>query len=169
MDKKPNPRFPRLDAFGREVLSDRPLVVYMDIDEKTGEVLQEGRPRQMSVQEAFERSVNRPLDDDYYDGYDDEDEIRSGNHGDFDLPEEEGRIPLLSPHQEGFIDRYAPSIEQATKMLLKAGYAVAGPDEDLPIPKSKGKTPVGKKSSPAGAPLEAGQDGDDTSSGVEAE
>lgn len=141
MDKKN--RFPRLNEKGQEILDSKPVVVYMEINEETGEVIQEGRPRPPSLQETLQRAINRPTYDEYdwYDDEEDEDAIRNGDHGNFDMPEQEGRIPILSPHQEGFVDRYGMSEPEAIKALVKAGYKVEKPAE----PSTEDPSPVAKK------------------------
>lgn len=138
----PNPRNPRLTVRGAEIVDPTPKVAFMKIDPKTGEVVQEGRPRPRSIEELLARSVYR---NDM--GYDVE-------HGDddFDVDEDDGSLPVFSPLQEGFMDANAPSLDQAIKTLKKAGKLP--PDFDYnPAPSPDApKVKKGARPQKAGAP-----------------
>lgn len=148
---------PRLPD-GRETLDERPTVVYMQFDEDTGEVTREGRPMPMTVEQLYNQSVARNL---AFDEYADEDD------DDFDEPEyDDTLIPELTPHQEGFIERYGPSEAAAMKILKKAGYAVVAPDEDIP---SETSSPEAKKSVKKAATLKQVPSELDNASGDDAD
>lgn len=145
---------PNINDKGQEVLDPKPVVVFMEINEETGEVITEGRPRPQTLQQLVEGSADRnALMWDYGDEEDD----------DYDVEDDAlyaGSIPDLSPHQEGFLEKYAPSTPDMIKALVKAGYSVtkpAGESEDEP--------PVAKKSSKGRAPQKAGEPEGDPASG----
>lgn len=133
-------RYPRLDTRGHEVLDPKPTVIYMRIDPNTGEVLQEGRPRPPTLEHTIHRSLVRNFmgDDSFYDA-DDE--------NDFDEPENDGSIPLHSPHSEGFTESVGMSEAQAIKTLKKAGKLP--PDFGNPKP-APAKPPKSSRPSKAG-------------------
>ena len=147
-------KYPRLNAKGQEILDSKPTVLYMQVDSDSGEVIQEGRPRPRSVQDIYDRATARhfTLSDGYYDDEDDD-----------SLPEEDdGSLPLHSPHTDGFVDAMGPTLKQAEKLLKKRGYTVQEPlsppasheGSDEP-PASSRKGPAGKKS-PVGPDIHEG-------------
>ncbi len=114
-------RFPRVNARGEEVLDPRPLFVHMVIDEKTGEVLQEGLPPRPTLEETLRRATMRSMDprvqqlmgnNDLYDVDDDDD---------FDSPEDDGSLPEVTPYMDGFMAATGLTPKQALKRALKEG------------------------------------------------
>lgn len=135
--------FDRLSPTGREVLNPTPKVVFMTIDAKTGEVTQDGFPRPPTLQDTLRLAMARGRGADDHGLYDVEDD------DDFDTPEDDGSLPLHSPHTEGFVDALAPSVPAAIKQLQKAGYSVYKPKGDAPADEAPASPPKTKKQAPA--------------------
>lgn len=135
--------FNRLSDTGREVLNPTPKVVFMKVDSKTGEVIQDGFPRPPTLQDTLRLAMARGRGADDYGLYDVEDE------DDFDTPEDDGSLPLHSPHTEGFVDALGPSVPAAIKQLQKAGYSVYKPKGDALVDEAPASPPKTKKKAPA--------------------
>jgi len=104
-------RYPRLNERGQEVLDPNPKVIYARVDPDTGEVLQEGRPRPKSLEMTLQQALGRG----YYDLHDGSDD------DDFDIDEDDGSLPLHTPHTEGFVDAMGDTPQTAAKKALKSG------------------------------------------------
>lgn len=100
----------RLTSSGRESLSSKPKAVFMKIDPDTGEVLQEGAMRPPTLAQTLAMTDRGNM---FNHGDEDDD--------DFDIDHDDGSLPVLAPHQEGFVEAFGFSEQQAVKILKKAG------------------------------------------------
>lgn len=125
-------KYPRLDARGREVLDPTPVVAYLKVDQQTGEVLQDGRIRRETIPSRIQRIVDasyRAAGYDYGD-YDDDD---------FEVEENDGSLPVHTPHTVGFTEAMAPPEPVIRKMAKKRGYRIRedeAPPASPPVPPS---------------------------------
>lgn len=132
----------RLNAKGQEILDPKPMVAYMQIDPKTGEVLAEGEVRPPTIEETLRRAVNRNMNvppSYLYDGFDVDEQgnILDDGDGEFDTPELDGSLPILSPHQAGFVDSLAPSVAATERLARKRGL-LKDPDPSPDSPQADG-------------------------------